>query len=125
MSYGLYGNQATSVPMVSAASITVPIDVRGANAVWVELPTFSVGMTLTSGNMYVRGSPTAVTSTFRRLAMMGNYSGATGVYNWELPYSTGNVMVQLPVAYFWNYIQLEFNMNATAAGYTPVVHKHQ
>lgn len=125
MSYGLYGNQATSLPLVSGQSITSYCKIMGANQIWIELPTFAAGLGVTSCNVYVQASRTAATSTFRRVAAMGNYSGATGIYSWEVPLSTGNVMVQLPVISYWNYIQVEFNAVATAAGYTPIVHMHQ
>jgi hypothetical protein len=125
MAYGLYGNQATALPMVSGQSVTSYCKIMGANQVWIELPTFAAGMGTASLNVYIQGSRTAITSTFRRISVMGNYSGATGIYNWEIPAGVGGFMVQAPVNLTWNYIQLEFNGVATAAGYTPVVHIHQ
>ena len=97
--------------MTSACS---PVDVRGANHVAIELPTFASYMSVSTANMYIQGCKTS-DGTFRRVMDEGNYSAGAAIADWELPSSTGDrVVICRPAARF-DYIKPEFSRETTAA----------
>ena len=126
MGLGRYGHQIMTSTIASNATLTSAFNVAEYNHVAIELPTFSIGIATNTANVYVQVCNTA-TGTFRRVQDVGVYSGASGIYDWETPSSTGNRIVICRPAERFDYIKVELSNTATAGsndGYPITVHVH-
>lgn len=121
--WGFYGAKRLEMALVSAASKSTWIDVRGANFVSLELPAFGNLFANTTANVYGEGCQT-YDGTFRRVVAEGKYSGSSGWFDWEVPSCTGTVTLALPWATNFNYIKIHFSTAATD-GYTGYIHLKQ
>ena len=97
------------------------VDIQGANAVAIDLPTFAAGITTATANVYVKVSNSA-TGTFRRLVDMGEYSGGAGLQEWEVPSGTGDIKVLCRGVQGFGFMKVETSNTATA-NFAVQVHK--
>jgi hypothetical protein len=114
-----HGIQTTTIP--ADTTFTSAVNIQGCNMIGLELQTFSVFLSTTTANVYLVVCRT-IDGTFRRLTCQGVYSGSSGIYNWELPSSTGNMIVNVPQLAGYNYAKVEFSNTCTALA-TISVHK--
>lgn len=110
-SIGNHGVKPANITTGNTASDAIYI--QGANRIAIEIPTFSVGVTTATANVYVQGAQTS-SATFRRIQIDGVYSAASGIYDWETPSSIGNKMVICMPAPGFEYIKIELSNAATA-----------
>lgn len=120
--HGQFVHKTEVATFANAATVSRAIPIDGVNRVALELPTFAIGLGATTCNVFVQVSKTE-TGTFRRLKDMGVYSAASGLQDWEVPSSIGNCVVLCRPAAGFNYLKIEVSNAATAAGYSPTVHK--
>ena len=97
------------------------VNVCGCHHVLLEVPTFSVGLSDTTANVYLQASAT-LTGTYRRVGMIGAYSAGFGL-DYEIPSSIGNRTVFVDPGAYCKYIKFEVSTAATAT-YSPIVHLH-
>jgi hypothetical protein len=114
-----HGVQTTTIPADS--TFTSAVNVQGCNKLALEVQTFSVFLSNATANVYVNVCDSA-TGTFRRLSVMGVYSGGSGILNWEVPAGTGDAIVYFPELAGFNFAKFEFSVTATALA-TIRVHK--
>jgi hypothetical protein len=98
----------------------------GANRIMLTLPTFSSGIATTTANVYVQGATgtpgSGATGTFLRGAMQGTYSAGAGFAAYEVPSTTGNIQIEIPLNIVMPFIKIELSNAATAATYLPTLH---
>lgn len=106
--------EATMVT-ADANIVSTAIHCGGYQGASVTLETFAVGCITATCNVYLQGSQTYTTTTFRRIKKMGVYSGGSGLLDWEIPSTTGNINVSdIPIqGYKW--VRLEYSNTLTAA----------
>ena len=102
--------------MATATTSSTYIAVQGADNVGVEVATFAAYYANANNSLWVQVSETSTTSTFKRLAVMGVYSAASGVDEWNTLDGTGNVIYNLPQEVTgYKYARMEFNQATTAS----------
>lgn len=111
---------------VGSTTCATPVWTGGANRIMLSLPTFTSGIITTTANVYVQGatgSPgSGPTGTFLRGAMQGTYSAGAGFANYEVPSTTGNIQIEIPLEITMPFIKIELSNAATAATYLPTLH---
>lgn len=120
--HGQFVHKTEVATFANAATVSRAIPIDGVNRVAFELPTYAIGLAAATCNVFVQVGETD-TGTFRRLKDMGVYSAVSGLQDWEIPSGVGNSVVLCRPAAGFNYIKLELSQAATAAGYSPTVHK--
>lgn len=94
------------------AKISEVIDIRGASRIGVELPVFTQLITATANVTFlISNSPTG---TFRPLHAMGVYSGASGIFQYEVPSTAGSIVLDVPPLTGYPYMQVKVSNTATA-----------
>lgn len=116
------GYKVLTATIATSASISTAIPIDGWNRLAIELPTFSSGCVSATANVYLQATNDAASGTFRRVQVMGFYSGSSGIYDWEVPASTGNKIVVCEPALNFAAIKVELSISATAAAYGAKIH---
>jgi hypothetical protein len=119
---GFQIHKVQGVSMVTGASFAGPFDVRGANQVALEIPTFGTVFTTATPNVYINAAASG--GTFVRVKAMGTYSSSSGIQDWEIAQGPGNYIAYCPVAVGFTQIQVQFSTTVSGNGgvFTPRVH---
>ena len=99
----------------SAATYTDPVNITGANKVYIEVNTFS-----TASAVYVQVSNTSTTSTFGRL-YVDMQTATTYVDTYTIPSGFTHNFIECPHVVGMKYMRLE-PVAATTGGAAAVVH---
>ena len=119
---GFYGHKVLTATISTAGTTSDAIRTEGYTNVLLEIPTFSAYCVSATANVYVQGAYSSAV-TFSRIKDMGAYSSGVGVYDWEVPATTGNYLAMCKPAAMVNFIKVEVSITATAA-MACVVHLH-
>lgn len=112
---GYFGHQVMTAAIGSAASKSATILVKGWNHVAIACPAFGTLLGESTCNVYVEVSKTATTSEFKRLKTMGQYSSNVGIFDWEVPSTTGNWITTCQPAAHFDYLRIHLSTAATDA----------
>lgn len=96
------------------ALVTEAVDIRQAKRVYLEIPTYAIGIITATANIYVQAADTQ-TGTFRRVQEMGVYSANSGIYAWEIPSGAGNSYTLCRPVIGLDWLKIESSKTATAA----------
>ena len=104
---------SVSAIVATDVTFTSAIKIEGANRIGIEVPTFAVGLSTDSANVYALVSNES-DGTFRRLKDMGVYSASSGIDDWEVPRGIGNYTVLCRPAVGFAWLKLEVGQGATS-----------
>jgi hypothetical protein len=103
--YGQGRHLAVAATISTDNTFSTFVNITGANKIALEIPTFAVGASTDSCNVYAMVCQTE-TGTYRVVKDMGVYSSVSGIQDWEVPRSIGNYVVNCPVAVGFNYLKI-------------------
>lgn len=106
-------HQRIGCTFVTDGTSTSAVYIGDAKRVGVEIATFAAGLITATANIFFQGAKTS-TGTFRRIQAMGVYSGNSGIYDVEIPSSTGNRIYIIDALIGFDHIKLETSKTATA-----------
>lgn len=111
--FGFNRHQSLVATISTDNTFSTAINIDGANKIAIEIPTFDVGLSTDSANVYAVVAKTA-NGTFRRVKDMGAYSASSGIQDWEVPSSIGNFTVVCRPVVGFNYMKIEVGQGATS-----------
>lgn len=119
-----YMHKRNIATITTGNNVSAAIPVLGFSWASLELPAFGTTLATATANVYCQVSHSAA-GPFYRLRTPGVYSGVTGIYEWEVPSSTGSCIVQTPVNGY-AYLKVEISTTPTGAqgSYSAFVHVH-
>ena len=123
--YGQHGHHIMSATVSSGTSLSQIVPITGYNQFAIEFPTFISGTNLKSAtaNAYIQVCNTSTGGTFRRLVVMGQYSGGSGLKDWEVPAFSGDRIVLGPaLTGMFSQLKVELSISALTAGCLVNVH---
>ena len=112
----MLGNNSVRVvdaPIPLGATFSTAVNIDGANKIGLELPTFDVGSSTDSCNVYATVCDTRG-GTYRRVKDMGAYSASSGIQDWEVPSTIGNYTVVCRPVVGFNFMKIEVSVSASA-----------
>lgn len=107
-------HQKISATIGINSTVAEAVYIAEAKKVAIEIQTFANGLITATANIYARVALNE-SDTFRRVQDMGVYSANSGIYDWEIPSSTGNRVYLCRPALGFTYFQIESSQTATAA----------
>ena len=112
--FGMFGHRITPCSFSTGSTFSTVITLPGGYNFWAfGIQTFAAGVGTATANVYVQVSNSAPTAGFRRVKFMGQYSGGSGLQDFEVPSSLGNYICVAPSIIGWNYVRLELSTVTT------------
>lgn len=109
-----FGHSVVVASIATDSKITGAISIYGCAKIGVELQTCANFLSTATCNVYISVCDTS-TGTFRRLRANGVYSGASGIYDIEVPSTIGNSMIVINEAAGYKFAKIEFNNTCSVA----------
>jgi len=122
MAFGSTGHHVQTVIVASATTESSAFCCRGWNHVALQIPALTTQLATATCNVYIAGC-NSESGTFALIRDAGTYSGGAGIYNWEVPSSTGGWIAICPAATRFNWCKIVLSTEATDS-LTCVVHFH-
>ena len=110
--FGTERHKVIAATFATDNTFTTAIYIGGANKVAFEVPTFAVGASTDSCNVWALVA-NSETDTFRRVKDMGAYSSNSGLEDWEVPSGIGNYTVIVRPVTGFNYVKFEIGQGTT------------